>query len=219
MSDDFTECATCAAQPGSPSQATALLQAKETERMILAGIEEASEERDAARAESVRLQTRVDELLATCVRLTQETPFPDEFKDWQATRAAMTAEVGTLRARVAEIERDAEQHKLVMPREPFDVRCADALADEVAVLVIRKVIDSRSPAADALLDYRNPPQTLRAERLATADDLATRWCEVAVVAEIETARRIAHWIEGYEDEPIDSACAASAIIEKKWKRP
>ncbi len=49
---------------------------------------------------------------------------------------------------------------------PLDKVCADALADEVAVLVRRKVIDSRSPAADALLDYREPPSTPRADRMA-----------------------------------------------------
>lgn len=47
----------------------------------------------------------------------------------------------------------------------FSKRCADALADEVAVLVDRKVIDSRSPAADALLDYRNPPRSPRSDRI------------------------------------------------------
>lgn len=49
---------------------------------------------------------------------------------------------------------------------PFDKIGADRLADEVAVLVKRGVIDSRSPAADALLDYRNPPSSPRADRLA-----------------------------------------------------
>lgn len=34
---------------------------------------------------------------------------------------------------------------------------ADHLADEVQRLVERRVIDARSPAADALLDFRNPP--------------------------------------------------------------
>lgn len=43
-------------------------------------------------------------------------------------------------------------------REPlvtWDKRAADALAVEVEKLIERKVIDSRSPAADALLDYRD----------------------------------------------------------------
>jgi hypothetical protein len=50
--------------------------------------------------------------------------------------------------------------------DPFDKRCADRLADEVDVLIQRKIIDSRSPAADALLDYREPPRTERSDRLA-----------------------------------------------------
>ena len=42
-----------------------------------------------------------------------------------------------------------------MPREPgpFDVKAADRLAREVNKLVRRRIIDARSPAADALLDY------------------------------------------------------------------
>lgn len=72
---------------------------------------------------------------------------------------AAAAREEALRARVRELEAAA-------PRKPFDVRCADALADEVAALVRRKVIDSRSPAADALLDYRNPPSSPRADRMA-----------------------------------------------------
>jgi hypothetical protein len=65
-------------------------------------------------------------------------------------------------------ERDAlvaENERLRHTREMRD-RCADLLADEVAVLVRRDVIDSRSPAADALLDYRDPPSTERADRMA-----------------------------------------------------
>jgi hypothetical protein len=38
----------------------------------------------------------------------------------------------------------------------FDKRAADALACEVQKLIDRKVIDARSPAADALLDYVDP---------------------------------------------------------------
>lgn len=46
------------------------------------------------------------------------------------------------------------------------LRDADRLADEVAVLVVNRVIDSRSAAADALLNYRNPPRSPRSDRLA-----------------------------------------------------
>jgi len=51
------------------------------------------------------LETRQQELLQTIVRLTNETPFPDEIRGWEAQRAAMVAEVGSLRAMVAELER------------------------------------------------------------------------------------------------------------------
>jgi hypothetical protein len=53
----------------------------------------------------------------------------------------------------------------------FKLRAAEALADEVAVLVRRGVIDARSPAADALLDFRNPPSSPRADRLAELERL------------------------------------------------
>lgn len=48
----------------------------------------------------------------------------------------------------------------------FDELAADRLADEVAVLVTNGYLDSRSAAADALLDYRNPPRSPRSDRLA-----------------------------------------------------
>jgi len=47
--------------------------------------------------------------------------------------------------------------KTAQPRDPgdrLDKVGADRLAEEVEVLIERKVIGSRSPAADALLDYR-----------------------------------------------------------------
>lgn len=54
-------------------------------------------------------------------------------------------------------------------RSTFDRVGADRLADEVAVLVRRGTIDARSPAGDALLDYRDPPSTPRADRLASLE--------------------------------------------------
>ncbi len=46
----------------------------------------------------MRLEARQQELLATIVRLTNETPFPDEIKGWEGQRARLVAEVGTLRS-------------------------------------------------------------------------------------------------------------------------
>jgi hypothetical protein len=102
-------------------------------------------------------------------------------------------------------ERDAlraEVERLRQIASTFDKRCGDRLADEVDVLVCRKVIDSRSPAADALLDYRNPPTSERSERLtvieAERDALRARLARVEpIVAAAEV------WREG-RDRDVDA---------------
>lgn len=74
------------------------------------------------------------------------------------------------------------------------VKYSESLADEVAVLVRRKVLDSRSPAADALLDFREPPTTPRADRMAMleqeVEQLRVRL--VAVEGELRYVRSQAH---------------------------
>ncbi len=50
------------------------------------------------------LEARQKELHKLIVRLTNETPYPDEVKNWTAQRAAMVAEIGTLKARIKEME-------------------------------------------------------------------------------------------------------------------
>lgn len=80
-------------------------------------------------------------------------------------------------------ERERDEARVALPRMPFDVRCADALADEVDALIAAKIIDSRSPAADALLDYRDPPRTPRSDALAEARAECER-----LRAELATAR-------------------------------
>jgi hypothetical protein len=67
----------------------------------------------------------------------------------------------------------------------FDRIAADRLADEVAVLVVNRRLDSRSAAADALLDYRNPPRSERSDRLAALE---------------ETNRELADALEGIRAE-------------------
>lgn len=78
-----------------------------TRIVALSTIEQAPDAKEML-AEYDRRGTRIDELLATVVKVAQQTPFPDELKDWPDQRAAMTAEVGTLKARVAELERRDE---------------------------------------------------------------------------------------------------------------
>lgn len=65
--------------------------------------------------------------------------------------------------RFAEVERQATEMT-------WKIRAADTLADTVAALVQRKVIDFRSAAADALLDYRDPPRNERTDLLAAAQE-------------------------------------------------
>ena len=125
----------------------------------LEGIAE-NHQRDVAkyRAAFIRDQAELASLRIDLVQAAKVTA------DLRAQLDAKERENETLRQmRAAEIE--VERLKAEAPRQPFDVRCADALADEVAVLVKRQVIDSRSPAADALLEYRTPPRTDRSDRL------------------------------------------------------
>lgn len=79
---------------------------------------------------------------------------------WSSEDSSYVAEYLPILVRELRLFRAGDAH-------PFDRRCADALADEVDVLIKRRMIDSRSPAADALLDYRDPPRTPRSEELET----------------------------------------------------
>jgi hypothetical protein len=69
------------------------------------------------------------------------------------------------------------------PLLTFDHIGAARLADEVDVLVRRKIIDSRSPAADALCDYRDPPTSPRSDRMVDAE--RERDAALARVKELE----------------------------------
>lgn len=72
-------------------------------------------------AEIDRLRDRQQELLATIVRVTNETPYPDEVRGWESQRAAMLAEIGTLRAQLRARElTDAERETLRWTRMWLD---------------------------------------------------------------------------------------------------
>ena len=55
-------------------------------------------------ADNVRLRSRIDELLTLVVKIINETPYPEELTGWEAQRRAIIAEIGTLKARVRELE-------------------------------------------------------------------------------------------------------------------
>lgn len=89
----------------------------------------------------------------------------------------------------------------------FDKVAADRLADEVAALVVNRHLDSRSAAADALLDYREPPRTERSDRIADllrlreqdAETLRDQALEIGekhdrIVALEEENRRLKEWL-------------------------
>lgn len=73
------------------------------------------------------------------------------------------------RAVAAEERAERAEKAILSFGSPFDKRGADRLADEVAALIRLRVISERSPVADALLDYREPPSTPRADRLAEVE--------------------------------------------------
>ena len=85
----------------------------------------------------------------------------------------------------------------------FDKISADRMADEIDVLISRKIIDSRSPAADALLDYRDPPRSDRSDRLAVLEK------------KIEKLKRLADGYDNYGPEDGGNHTYVVVAIELK----
>lgn len=85
----------------------------ETAELAVRGARNLLVELDARDVRIAALETRRDELRALTVRLTNEVPFPNEIQGWTAQRAAMIAEVGTLRARVSELSNKADRLAVV----------------------------------------------------------------------------------------------------------
>lgn len=86
-------------------------------------LEDALSENDRLRAENQALLDRRSELLALVARITRETPYPAELDECRASRAALIAEIGTLRARLKEARRgslavDLEQTLDQNPEDP-----------------------------------------------------------------------------------------------------
>lgn len=82
------------------------------------------------------LLTRQQELLGLVAKLSRETPYADEVKGWEDQRRAMIAEIGTLRARVAELEqtgRDELREAIEEVIANNEARCLDNNADRAAV--------------------------------------------------------------------------------------
>lgn len=92
---------------------------------------------------------RMDELDAVMVSVDKWFDDGDpRLKNNPATRAADAREIAL---RAIEAQHPAGEERQPMP---FDAASADEMARQIAGLIERHVIDSRSPAADALLGYR-----------------------------------------------------------------
>jgi hypothetical protein len=117
-----------------------------------------------------------------------------------------------LRAAVARLRTEVEQLSK-RPLRTFDHIGGDRLADEVAVLIRRKAIDARSPAGDALLDYREPPSTERADRMAVLETENERLA-ADVLRLTETARSAAeNWMAACRQR--DEARAESEQLRQR----
>lgn len=76
------------------------------------------------------------------------------------------------------------------PATWLKLRAAERLADEVANLVVIGKLNARSAAADALLDYRDPPRSERSDRLSDLEQelAALRTAREADAAELKRLR-------------------------------
>ncbi len=120
--------------------------------------------------------------------------------------------VACLRAAADEVRAEMAEGTLA----GLDKRCADHLADEVDVLIARKLLDSRSPAADALLDYRDPPRTPRSEQIASNQQAAREALRPIAECGVTTERvkAMAKYHSTYHPEHGDALYALAAALDQ-----
>lgn len=110
-----------------------------------------------------QLQSALAEIdrLALSVKLTNETPFASEIEGWKSERAAMIAEVGTLRSEVAELRRESQptdlRHIVAALLQRPATSTSDELTDDESVTLARLLVEHvHSPIVQlskALLRY------------------------------------------------------------------
>lgn len=163
----------------------------------------------------------------TCGAWQDDRPDSDEIAKLQAENAALRERLADRERFCVEAGNQLERAELERDEARAWRQCADHLADEVNVLVRRRVVDMRSPVADALLDYRYPPASPRGDRLAELErerDAAIARAEAAVLDSVdlyasvqhETAEAIAAFAEDYDN---DQLAFASDIRAGAWKEP
>ena len=142
---------------------------------VRSGAAEAVAAHDAQVARIAELEARQQELLATIVRLTNETPFPDEIKGWEFQRAKMLTEIGTLRSRVVELE----------TLNIAGARAVDVMDDigEQARARIDELETSNAERGQAIVSYQRALEDLQL-RLSIATELNVN--DRKRIAELET---------------------------------
>lgn len=108
-------------------------------------------------------RTRVTDEANASLIATYRTAAPELAREVQRLQAAAEDRERQHKAALDTLRMERDHARMRVDRD-----CA-RLADEVAALVRLKVIDERSPAADALLDWREPPSSPRADRLAVLE--------------------------------------------------
>jgi NTP pyrophosphatase (non-canonical NTP hydrolase) len=166
------------------------------------------------------LARRRDELLVTIRNLSQSTPLPDELAGWERQRAALVAEVGTLKARVAELERQRDDAQAQSNRDLEARRNAQWETEWMAPIVDAARAWSRGPACDKRAAMMVPcapgcRECDALEGLARAIDDAKN-ARIAVVARtgLETQDSIEEWRRDTFGVPSTAArLAARANVE------
>lgn len=101
------------------------------------------------RAEFVTLTDRRDALLKLVANISQTTPLPDELLGWEAQRAALIAEVGTLRSANEELRR-ASVEQFAEAEQAVATACANVAAHAARELEpLRAVTDAVERYVDA----------------------------------------------------------------------
>jgi hypothetical protein len=146
-----------------------------------------------AMAEEIRyLRERREEHLKLIARLTQETPFPAELEGWTDQRAALIAEVGTLKAEVGEMRRRLEtrthSYQAVMAGTEVTISETYSLPDGQASLLAK--VKRFEDALMQIADYQHNPAPTMAELSSYRVGITAGHVRLAKIAQQALGRKV-----------------------------